>query len=178
MWDSPRGSSGRKQGPTTTTKATAATRRAAAATTNKEEEERIKREGEDANNRRNRRSSRKRRPSAKNIVAVSSKNGIRLYNPLPYLVNIQTPAVAPPPPRGSRSGDAPSVPCALLTAINGTRSFFCACRQTILLRAPLTRRASRLIPSASNIYRGRGCEWRMLLLGLTAAIQPFRHHHC
>ena len=58
-------------------------------------------ESEDANNRRNRSSTRKRRPSAKNIVAVSPKKGICLDNLYLYLDNIQTPAVAPPPPRGA-----------------------------------------------------------------------------
>ena len=75
---------------------------------NKERE----REREDANNRRNRSSTGKRRPPAKNIVAVSPKKGICLDNPYPYLDNIQTPAVAPPPPR-VLFGRTPSPPLAV-----------------------------------------------------------------
>lgn len=95
--------------------AATATRRAAAATTTNKEEERIKRE--DPNNRRNRRSSREKTPVREKHCGCISKNGIRLYNPLPYLVNIQTPAVVPPPRGEAARGCVLWVSCASLAVL-------------------------------------------------------------
>jgi len=133
---------------------------------NKERER--EREREDANNRRNRSSTGKRRPPAKNIVAVSPKKGICLDNPYPYLDNIQTPAVAPPPPR-VLFGRTPSPLLAVGIRLQRLESR----RDIEQTRAPHRQPGEHQgrSPSTSVNY---GREWQTLpLLGLAGAIPPF-----
>jgi len=100
-------------------------------------------------------------------VAVSPKKGICLDNPYPYLDNIQTPAVAPPPPRGVvRSYITPSP----LLAV-GIRSQSLQSRRNDEQTRALHRQPGERQGRSSSTSVNHG--WQTLPLGLAGAIPPF-----